>query len=79
MATALFGTIDKIEIDKTFQQEVRNMLQPGTSAPFLVVNKVTPDKAVATLSKYGGRVLETSLSEDAEEKLQETCTACSTR
>ena len=71
MLGALVGTIDKIGIDETFQQEVRDMLQPGTSALFLVVSKVTPDKAVAALSKYGGRVLKTSLSEDAERKLEE--------
>ena len=53
------------------QQEVRDMLQPGTSALFLVVNKVTPDKAVSALSKYGGRVLKTSLSDDAERELEE--------
>jgi uncharacterized membrane protein len=68
---ALFGTIDKIGVDETFQQEVRDMSQPGTSALFLIVSKVTPDKAVAALSKYGGRVLKTSLSEDAERKLEE--------
>ena len=68
---AVFGAIGKIGIDKTFQQEVRDMLQPGTSALFLVVDKVTPDKAIQALSKYGGRVLKTSLSADAEEKLQE--------
>jgi uncharacterized membrane protein len=67
----LFGTIGKIGIDETFQQEVRDMLQPGTSALFLVVSKVTPDKAIEALSKYGGRVLKTSLSEDAEQQLQE--------
>jgi uncharacterized membrane protein len=67
----LFGTVDKIGIDKTFQREVRDMLQPGTSALFLVVVKVTPDKAIERLSKYGGRVLKTSLSADAEQKLQE--------
>src|ERR1700744_1274838 len=66
---ALFGTIDKIGIAKTFQQEVRDMLQPGTSALFLVVDKVTPDKAVAALSKYGGRVLKTALSGGAEQKM----------
>ena len=75
---ALFGTIDKIGIDKTFQQEVRDMLQPGTSALFLVVAKVTPDKAVGALSKYGGRVLKTSLSEDAEQKLQEALAGAGT-
>jgi uncharacterized membrane protein len=68
---AVFGAIGKIGIDKTFQQEVRDMLQPGTSALFLVVDKVTPDKAIQALSKYGGHVLKTSLSADAEEKLQE--------
>jgi uncharacterized membrane protein len=71
MLGALFGTVDKIGIDKMFQQEVRDMLQPGTSALFLVVNKVTPDKAVEALSKYGGHVLKTSLSDDAEHNLQE--------
>ncbi len=30
------------------------MLQPGTSALFLVVHKVTPERAVEALSKYGG-------------------------
>jgi len=74
----LFGTIDKIGIDKTFQQEVRDMLAPGTSALFLVVDKVTPDKAVEALSKYGGRVLKTSLSEDAEQQLQEALAGAAT-
>ncbi|HEX3801968.1 MAG TPA: DUF1269 domain-containing protein [Solirubrobacteraceae bacterium] len=75
---ALFGTIDKIGIDNTFQQQVREMLQPGTSALFLVVNKVTPDKAIEALSKYGGRVLKTSLSADAEQKLQEALAGAGT-
>ena len=37
------------------------MLQPGTSALFLVVDKITADKATEALSKFGGRVLKTSL------------------
>jgi uncharacterized membrane protein len=74
----LFGTIDKIGIDKTFQREVRDMLQPGTSALFLVVDKVTPDKAIDALSKYGGRVLKTSFSQDAEQKLQEALAGAGT-
>ncbi|MFD0689092.1 DUF1269 domain-containing protein [Actinomadura fibrosa] len=68
---ALMGRIEKSGIDKTFQRQVRDMLQPGTSALFLVVEKVTPDKAVAALSKYGGTVLKSSLSKDTEEALQE--------
>jgi uncharacterized membrane protein len=47
------------------------MLQPGTSALFLMVEKVTPDKAVEAMSKYGGTVLKTSLSKDEEKELQD--------
>ena len=67
----LFGVIDKIGVDKQFQRQVRDMVQPGTSALFLVVDKVTPDKAIEALSKFGGKVLKSSLSNDAEQQLEE--------
>ncbi len=68
---ALFGKLEKSGIDKQFQQQVRDMLQPGTSALFLVVEKVTPDKAVEAMSRYGGTVLKSSLSKETEAELQE--------
>jgi uncharacterized membrane protein len=68
---ALFGAIEKAGIDHHFQQQVRDMVQPGNSALFLVVDKITADKAVAALSKFGGRVLKTSLSHEAEQHLQD--------
>ena len=71
---ALMGKITKSGIDKEFQEQVRDLLQPGTSALFLVVEKVTPDKAVATLGEYGGTVLRSSLSEETEKMLQEELT-----
>src|SRR3712207_2351517 len=46
---ALMGKVTKSGINKEFQDRVRDMLQPGTSALFLVVEKVTPDKAIAAL------------------------------
>jgi uncharacterized membrane protein len=64
-------TTEKSGIDQEFQRQVRDMLQPGTSALFLVVEKVTPDKAVEGLSRFGGTVLKSSLSKDAEHELQE--------
>src|SRR3954447_21600770 len=51
---AIMGKITKSGIDKQFESQVRDMLQPGTSALFLVVEKVTPDKAVEGLAQYGG-------------------------
>jgi uncharacterized membrane protein len=68
---ALMGKFAKTSIDKQFQDQVRGMLQPGTSALFLMVEKVTPDKAVEAMSKYGGTVLKTSLSKDDEKELQD--------
>jgi len=68
---ALMGKLEREGIDREFQEQVRELLKPGTSALFLVVEKVTPDKAVAALSKYGGNVLKSSLSKDTETALQE--------
>ena len=68
---ALMGKVTKSGIDRQFQDQVRGMLQPGTSALFLMVEKVTPDKAVEAMSKYGGTVLKTSLSKEGEKELQD--------
>ena len=68
---ALMGKVEKTGIDKQFQQQVRDMVQPGTSALFLVVEKVTPDKAIEGLSRFGGTVLKSSLSKDAEKEVQD--------
>jgi uncharacterized membrane protein len=69
---ALMGKISKSGIDAQFQDQVRGMLTPGTSALFLMVEKVTPDKAVAAMSKFGGTVLKTSLSKEGEKDLQDS-------
>jgi uncharacterized membrane protein len=68
---ALMGKLTKSSIDKQFQDQVRDMLKPGTSCLFLMLEKVTPDKAVEAMSKYGGTVLKTSLSKEDEKELQE--------
>ena len=68
---ALMGKITKSGIDAQFQDQVRGMITPGTSALFLMVDKVTPDKAVEAMSKFGGTVLKTSLSKEGEQELQD--------
>jgi uncharacterized membrane protein len=68
---ALMGKMTKGAINKEFQDQVRGLLQPGTSALFLVVEQVTPDKAVEALSRYGGTVLKSSLPKETEAELQE--------
>jgi uncharacterized membrane protein len=68
---ALMGKVAKTSIDKQFQDQVRDMVKPGTSCLFLMLEKVTPDKAVEAMSKFGGTVLKTSLSKDDEKELQD--------
>jgi uncharacterized membrane protein len=41
----------------------------------MVIEKVTPDKAIAALEQYGGTVIKTSLSEEDTQKLQEALQA----
>jgi uncharacterized membrane protein len=68
---ALFGAIEKAGVDKEFQRQVRDMVRPGTSALFLIVEKGLTDKALSALGRFGGTVLKSSLSTDAERQLQE--------
>ena len=69
---AAMGAITKLGIDKRFEEEVKDMLQPGTSALFLIAEKMTTDRTLEALGRFGGRVLKTSLSRDAERELQGT-------
>jgi uncharacterized membrane protein len=68
---ALLGKVEKTGINKEFQDQVREMVKPGTSALFMIVERATPDKAVAALSRFGGTVLKSSLSKEDEQELQD--------
>lgn len=67
---ALGGKLAKSSIDKEFQDQVRAQMQPGTSALFMIVEQMTTDKALAGLSKFGGNVLKTSLSDEDQAEIQ---------
>lgn len=71
---ALFGHLGKNTIEKSFQDQVRDYLQPGTSALFMIIERATPDKAIDALKEYGGTVFKTSLSDEDTQKLQEALT-----
>ena len=71
---ALFGHFGEKGIDKAFQEQVRDQLQPGSSALFMIIEQATPDKAIAALSQYGGTVIKTSLSDEDTKKLQDALT-----
>jgi uncharacterized membrane protein len=68
---ALFGRRRDNSFDQGFEQQVRDRLQPGTSALFMMIEHVTPEKAIAALEQYGGTVIKTSLSDEDAKRLQD--------
>jgi uncharacterized membrane protein len=68
---AIGGALSDIGVDDNFMRELGETLQSGTSALFILVRKVTPDKVLEEVAPYGGKVLRTSLTKDKETQLQE--------
>lgn len=72
---ALSGKLADYGIPNDFIKQLAQNLQNGTSAIFVLVRRVTPDKVLAELKQYGGTVLHTSLSTEAEQRLQTALSA----
>lgn len=70
-AGAASGALSDIGVDDDFMKSLGETMQPGTSALFVLVRKVTPDKVLEEVATYGGTVLRTSLTKDEEAQLQE--------
>jgi uncharacterized membrane protein len=68
---AIMQKVERSGVDKAFQDQARDMLQPGTSALFFLVEKSTPDRALEALRRFGGTVVRASLSREAEMEIQE--------
>ena len=69
-AGALSGALSDIGINDDFMRDLGSTIEPGTSAIFVLIRKSTPDRVLADLSKFEGKVLRTSLSKEDEAKLQ---------
>jgi uncharacterized membrane protein len=66
---AMMGKVADMGIDDDFRKRVQDVLQPGSSAVVMMFSKVTPDKALDALAPFGGQVLRTSLTHEAEEEI----------
>lgn len=69
-AGALGGAVSDYGINDDFIRELAAQLGPNSSAIFILARKVTPDKVLAELSKFGGTILRTSLPQDVEQRWQ---------
>ena len=67
---AVIGKTTDIGIDNKFIKQVGDSLEVGGSALFLMVVEATQDKVLDAMSKFGGDVYQTSLSQEDEEKLK---------
>jgi uncharacterized membrane protein len=69
-AGALSGSLADYGINDDFMRQVGETIQPGSSALFVLVRKVQPEKVLAEVSHFRGRVIRSSLSPEQEARLQ---------
>ena len=74
-AGAVSGSLKDVGINDNFMKDLAATLMPGSSALFVLVRKMTPDKVLQELQGLGGTVIQTSLSDDDEAKLQAALSA----
>ena len=70
---ALAGRFTDIGINDDFMRRLGHSIQPGGSAVFILVRKMTADKVLERIEGFHvrGRVLQTSLPNEQEDKLRE--------
>ena len=64
------GAVSDVGVDDKFMKDLGEKLHPGTAAVFVLVRRVTADKLLEHV-EYQGEVLQTSLSNDAEQRLRD--------
>jgi uncharacterized membrane protein len=71
-AGAMSGALSDVGVEDRFMKEVGASLENGGAAVFVLVRKVTGDKVLAGLEEFRakGKIVQTSLSADQEEKLK---------
>lgn len=68
---AIAGRLSDIGVNDNFMKDLAEGVRDGEAVLFLLVNKVTGDKVLERIDGVGGRVLQTSLDNAAEERLRE--------
>ncbi len=67
---ALVGKLADTGVSQKFVKEVSDEMQPGSSAIFFIVRGDDPNPTVAALREYKGKLLQTTLPEEAEQTLR---------
>jgi uncharacterized membrane protein len=64
------GALRDVGINDPFIEQLSAAFKPGTSALFVLVRQVAPDRVLEAIKPYGGKVLQTSLSHESEARLR---------
>jgi uncharacterized membrane protein len=72
---ALAGSAADVGVDDNFMRQVGEQLTPGKAALFVLVVSSTPEKVLPEVAPYGGQIISTSLSPEAEASLREAALA----
>src|SRR5215472_14932880 len=70
LAGGISGALRDVGINDQFMKDLADTMKPNTSALFVLVRKSTPDRVLEELKGTGGRILQTSLSHEETDRLQ---------
>jgi uncharacterized membrane protein len=63
--------VTDIGVDDDFMRDLAEALQPGAAAVFMIIISASRDKVVEQVAPYGGRLVGTRLSREAERQLKD--------
>ena len=69
------GAMTDVGVDDKFMKNLATELQPGAAAVIVLVRESTPDKVLPRIQPFGGRIIHSSLSNEAEEHVREALAA----
>jgi uncharacterized membrane protein len=67
---AATGALTDVGVDDKFMKELGEKLHPGGAAVIVLISRSTPDKVLPEIAQFGGEVIQTSLDDDAEQRLR---------
>ncbi|MGL4651472.1 MAG: DUF1269 domain-containing protein [Caldilineaceae bacterium] len=67
---ALIGSMLESGVDKSFINDVKASMAPGTSALFVAADNVEPAAMRAALANHNGRLLQTTLDDNTADQLR---------
>ena len=68
---AVAGKVSDVGVNDSFMKDLGEKLPAGGAALLVLGRTDAPDKVIERVKPYGGHVIQTSLSDDAEQNLRE--------